>query len=248
MPKTVRCQRSWRSIECSRLQKKPTFDNVLKLIDYVHANPLRANIVSDPQLYRWSSYRHYTGRSRRRMLIVPLSIKARHPRRLEREAWYQKLFLKKYRRGDLSYDPSLTNGLVRGSRRFCKTILTELETPLRVPAFLAQAIKLQREGNLSGGSKPCCTSYASRALISGTRRQTPGKCPGMPSRSNPVSSPQALQPPILQANPVDGRFLSAVPLAKCLAAATCRHGRIQPPAINRAIRAIRPLDLPTRFG
>ncbi|HEY2934705.1 MAG TPA: transposase [Acidobacteriota bacterium] len=129
---------------------EPTPENILRLVDYVHANPLRANMVSDPEQYRWSSYSHYVGTKRRKMLVVPLALKRRHPKRLEREAWYKRHFLEKYREGDLAYDPEFSSGLVRGSKKFCKSIVRELATLLRIPALLTQAIKLKREGCLWG--------------------------------------------------------------------------------------------------
>ena len=34
---------------------------LLRMIDYVHENPLRRRLVSDPRDWHWSSLRHYTG-------------------------------------------------------------------------------------------------------------------------------------------------------------------------------------------
>ena len=129
---------------------EPTAGNVLRLIDYVHANPLRANIVTDPAQYPWSSYSHYTGTKRRKMLVVPLCIKRKHPKRLEREAWYGKHFMQDYQAGKLAYDPQMSQGLVRGCKKYCRAILRELKNPRCVPAFFSQAIKLRREGALWG--------------------------------------------------------------------------------------------------
>ncbi len=82
--------------------------------------------------------------------MVPLLLKRRHPQRLNRETWYRQHFMEKYTAGDLAYDPQFSKGLVRGSKKFCKAILKELENVLRVPAFFTQAIKLRREGALWG--------------------------------------------------------------------------------------------------
>ncbi len=69
---------------------------------------------------------------------------------MEREAGYKNHFIEKYRAGEPVYDPQFSKGLVRGSDRFCKAIIKELETVLRLPATLSKAIKLRREGALWG--------------------------------------------------------------------------------------------------
>jgi len=36
---------------------------LLRMIDYLHENPLRKKLVADPQAWHWSSARHYMGGS-----------------------------------------------------------------------------------------------------------------------------------------------------------------------------------------
>ncbi|HEY2930101.1 MAG TPA: hypothetical protein VGK99_00015 [Acidobacteriota bacterium] len=51
---------------------EPTAANLLNLISYVHANPLRAGLKTEIGQYRWSSYGHYARSSRRKALVVCL--------------------------------------------------------------------------------------------------------------------------------------------------------------------------------
>ncbi|HEY3131479.1 MAG TPA: hypothetical protein VGL91_18635, partial [Acidobacteriota bacterium] len=44
----------------------------------------------------------------------------------------------------------MSQGLVRGCRKFRQAVIRELKNPLRAPAFFTPAIKLRREGALWG--------------------------------------------------------------------------------------------------
>jgi REP-associated tyrosine transposase len=129
---------------------EPTAANLIRLIDYVHANALRAGIVVDAAQYRWSSYGHYAGSNRRKALVVPLSMRRRWPQRKTREACYVEHFAEQYRSSKLQYDPEMSRTAVIGSRRFVQAILAGLSGPGRLPAFLRQALKHKRQGAVWG--------------------------------------------------------------------------------------------------
>ncbi|MBI4454588.1 MAG: hypothetical protein HY644_01675, partial [Acidobacteria bacterium] len=124
---------------------EPTVANMLRLIDYLHANPLRAGLVTDVNAYRWSSYLHYAGRRRRKAVVVPLGIRRRWPRRQVREAWYAEHFAACYRSGQLRPDAAMTRIRVLGSGKFVQLVTGELAGPGRLPAFLQGALKLKRQ-------------------------------------------------------------------------------------------------------
>lgn len=127
-----------------------TFKNLLYLIDYVHANPLRAGLVSDAGQYRWSSFAHYVGLQRRRMLVVPLCIRRHRPHRIAREAWYRSHFLERFQAGTLAYNQTLGRGMAHGSKDFVRKIVNELADPLRIPAFVKGALRRRRHGQIWG--------------------------------------------------------------------------------------------------
>jgi hypothetical protein len=129
---------------------EPTAANLLYLIDYVHANPLRAGLVTEADAYRWSSYSHYAGTRRRKALVVPLAIRRRWPGRQVRQAWYGEHFTACYRSGKLSSDAAMSRVGVVGSSKFVKAVTTELAGPARLPAFLQGVLKLQRQNVVWG--------------------------------------------------------------------------------------------------
>lgn len=129
---------------------EPTAANLLRLIDYVHANPLRAGLVSEPADYRWSSYGHYVGRDRRKVLVVPLSIRRRWPERPSREYWYVEHFAEQYRSGKLQHDPHLEQTGIIGSKKFVGSAQGQLAGPERLPAFLKGVLKWKRQGVVWG--------------------------------------------------------------------------------------------------
>jgi REP element-mobilizing transposase RayT len=119
--------------------------NMLRLIDYLHANPLRAGLCTDPDAYGWSSYTHYSGARRRKTLVVPLCLRRRYPRRPMRQIWYKGHFADCYRSGKLQSDPEMGKVGVVGSPQFVKTMTRQLADPLRLPAFVPGALKLARQ-------------------------------------------------------------------------------------------------------
>jgi REP element-mobilizing transposase RayT len=129
---------------------EPTAANLIRLLDYVHANPLRAGLVADIEDYPWSSYSHYVGLRRRKMLVVPLPLRRRWPERRVREVWYRDHFAEQYRSGKLHYDPELSKPGVVGSKEFLQAVQEQLGGPFRLPAFLKDVLKLRREGTVWG--------------------------------------------------------------------------------------------------
>jgi REP-associated tyrosine transposase len=130
---------------------EPTVANLLRLINYVHANALRAGLVSDAEQYAWSSYRHYSGSERSSSLVVPLCVRRLRPNRKERQAWYASQFEQQYRCGKLQHDPLMTTGsAIVGSRQFQKVVKDTLSDVTRLPAFLRGALKLKSEGVVWG--------------------------------------------------------------------------------------------------
>ena len=129
---------------------EPTAANLLRLIDYLHANPLRAGLVTEPDAYPWSSYAHYTGALRRKALVVPLCLKRRWPRRQIRQAWYKRHFADQYQSGKLQHDPEIGKVGVVGSKQFVKALTAQLGDPFRLPAFVPGALKLARQGVVWG--------------------------------------------------------------------------------------------------
>jgi len=129
---------------------EPTATNLLGLIDYVHANPLRAGLATQADAYAWSSYSHYAGARRRKALVVPLAIRRRRPGRQVREVWYEEHFADCYRSGKLSSDAAMSRVGVVGSSKFVKAVTGELAGPARLPAFLQGVLKLQRQNVVWG--------------------------------------------------------------------------------------------------
>jgi REP element-mobilizing transposase RayT len=129
---------------------EPTAVNLLRLIDYVHANPLRAGLVTEPGQYRWSSFSHYAGTQRRKALVVPLVLRRRWPQRIKRERCYLEHFNCQYRSSKLQYDAQMGQVGVVGSDKFVKTVKATLAGPERLPAFLSQVLKLKRLGVVWG--------------------------------------------------------------------------------------------------
>ncbi|HEV8130049.1 MAG TPA: transposase [Acidobacteriota bacterium] len=129
---------------------EPTAANLVRLIDYLHANPLRAGLVADVQDYRWSSYSHYAGLQRRKMLVVPLPLRRRWTERKIREAWYRDHFAEQYRSGKLQYDPDLAMPGMVGSKKFAVALEQQLGGPYRLPAFVKNVLRLQRQRRVWG--------------------------------------------------------------------------------------------------
>jgi len=129
---------------------EPTAANLLRLIDYLHANPLRAGLCTEPDAYRWSSYPHYSGVCRRKALVVPLCLRRRYPRRQMRQVWYKEHFADCYRSGKLKSDPEMGKVGIFGSRQFVKAMTDQLGDPMRLPAFVPGVLKLAREGVIWG--------------------------------------------------------------------------------------------------
>ena len=127
-----------------------TAANVLRLIDYLHANPLRAGLCTEPDAYPWSSYSHYAGTCRRKALVVPLCRRRRWPRRQLRQSWYEQHFADGYRSGKLRSDPAMGRVGVVGSGQFVKALTRKLGDPMRLPAFVPGALKLERQGVIWG--------------------------------------------------------------------------------------------------
>jgi hypothetical protein len=100
----------------------------VRLIDYLHANPLRAGLVADVQDYRRSSYRHYAGLKRRKVLVVPLPLRRRWTERKIREAWYRDHFAEQYRSEKLQYDADLATPGMVGSKNFVRALQQQLGT------------------------------------------------------------------------------------------------------------------------
>ena len=129
---------------------EPTASNLLGLIHYVHANPLRAGLATEPAAYAWSSYAHYSGTRRRKALVVPLAIRRRWPRRQARQASYREHFAHCYRSGKLRSDPAMSRAEIVGSSKFVKAVTDNLAGPARLPAFLQGVLKLQRQNVVWG--------------------------------------------------------------------------------------------------
>ncbi|HEY3128630.1 MAG TPA: hypothetical protein VGL91_04185, partial [Acidobacteriota bacterium] len=129
---------------------EPTAVNLLRLIDYVHANPLRAGLATEPSQYRWSGFSHYAGTQRRKALVVPLVLRRRWPQRIKRERCYLEHFNCQYRSSKLQYDAQMGQVGVVGSDKFVKTVKATLAGPERLPAFLSQVLKLKRLGVVWG--------------------------------------------------------------------------------------------------
>jgi REP element-mobilizing transposase RayT len=128
----------------------PRGGNLLRVIDYVHANPQRAGLVTEASQYEWSSHGHYCGTRRRKGLVVPLSMRRRWPGRKLREAWYREHFASQYAAGKLRSDPAMGKQGIQGTERFVRAILAGLEGPGRLPAFLKGVLKFERQGNVWG--------------------------------------------------------------------------------------------------
>jgi putative transposase len=129
---------------------EPTAANLLFLINYVHANALRAGLVTEIGQYRWSSYGHYAGSRRRKGLVVPLAIRRRHPERIKRELWYREQFDQQYRSAGLQTDARMKQTGFVGSKKFLERVKAELAGPRRLPAFVKQMLKLKRQGAVWG--------------------------------------------------------------------------------------------------
>ncbi|HEY2934215.1 MAG TPA: transposase [Acidobacteriota bacterium] len=129
---------------------EPTAANLVFLINYVQANPLRAGLETEAGQYRWSSYGHYAGSARRKGLVVPLAIRRQHGKGGKREAWYREQFQQQYRCGKLQADARMKQTGFVGSKKFLKRIKQELAGPKRLPAFIKDMLKLKSQGAVWG--------------------------------------------------------------------------------------------------
>ena len=92
----------------------------LVLLRYIHRNPVSAGIVTDPNLYRWSSHDIYAGRRQAPWVTTDFGLALFSPRIVEARALYRRHVGAATPAGEPvanSLDPRVLGGLPTGERR-----------------------------------------------------------------------------------------------------------------------------------
>jgi REP element-mobilizing transposase RayT len=108
----------------SRYKASPVQDDIhaLELSRYIHLNPVRAGLVSLPEDWRWSSFRHYIGLEQNSVLSTSAVMRqlGSSPETLSEE--YRSFVLDGLAQGTAWTEPPLKGGLFLGDDAFAEEI------------------------------------------------------------------------------------------------------------------------------
>ena len=114
----------------------------LKLIRYIHMNPVRANMVKEPSAYHWSSHNAYLGENEIAWLIIEHALKKFDIVRDRARKLYNDYTLKKETQEELAeLRSSFKDGQILGNDEFAASIRETCDKPIDSPVPLSAIIE-----------------------------------------------------------------------------------------------------------
>jgi putative transposase len=119
----------------------------LELTRYIHLNPVKAELVSRPEDWRWSSYREYTGKRVSTFLSTEMTL-GQFGRDLKTQyRAYQRFVLEGLKTGTAWEEPPVREGLFLGDDEFIEEIVAKYGSPDGLfalePDYAARGISVQ---------------------------------------------------------------------------------------------------------